>query len=88
MGKFSLQAIVFFLLTLNAGILWPDIPTRHIEDDTPLRISLETSWFRETPGRVLARQPELHTLRGGSRVQVRVETSAQNRDEFAIVLAR
>ena len=65
-----------------------DLPTRKIEDDSPLRIALEASWFRETPGRVLAKRPELYTLRGGGRVQVRVETSSKNRDEFAIVLAR
>ena len=65
-----------------------DLPTRKIEDDSALRISLEASWFREVPGRVLAKKPELYTLRGGSRIQVRVETSPRNKDEFAVVLAR
>jgi len=89
MGKSSLYTISFLLFTLIAGtVRGQDIPTRKIEDDSSLRISLEASWLRETPGRVLAKRPELYTLRGGSRIQVRVETSAQNRDEFAIVLAR
>ena len=65
-----------------------DLPTRRIEDDSSLRISLLDSWLRESPGRVLAKRPENHTLKSGSRVQVRVERSSQNRDEFAIVLAR
>ena len=63
------------------------MPTRKIEDDSTLRISLMESWLLQTPGRVLAKRPELYTLRGGSRIQVRTETG-QNRDEFAIVLAR
>ena len=65
-----------------------DVPVNRIEDDSALRASLLDTWFRESPARVLARRPEIHTLRGGTRVQVRVETSAINRDEFAIVLAR
>ena len=62
--------------------------TRQIEDDSSLRLSLEASWFKETPQKVLSKQPEFHALRGGRRIQVRVETSAQNREEFAVVLAR
>jgi len=65
-----------------------DVPTRLIEDDSSLRISLEASWFRGSPAAVLARRPEYHTLRGGGRIQVRVETSNRNRDEFAVILAR
>jgi len=79
----------FFLLIFPGGILFAqDIPTRKIEDDSPLRISLEASWLRETPGRVLSKRTEYYTLRGGSRIQVRVESSGLNRDEFAVVLAR
>jgi hypothetical protein len=70
------------------GSAWQDLPTRKIEDDSALRVSLEASWFRETPGRVLANRPEYYTLRGGSRIQVRAEANGLNRDEFAIVLAR
>ena len=81
--------ILLFLIFPATGNLFPqDLPTRQIEDDSPLRISLENSWFRETPGNVMAKKPEIHTLRGGSRIQVRVEAAGQNRDEFAIVLAR
>ena len=88
MGKFFLRFVLFYLLFFTAGILWGDIPSNKIEDDSSLRISLEASWFRETPARVLAKRPETHTLRGGSRIQVRVETSARNQEEFAVVLAR
>jgi hypothetical protein len=88
MNRLILTAI--FLLSLLFGeVLWgQDLPTRKIEDDSSLRLSLEASWFRDLPGRVLAKRPELHTLRGGARVEVRVEASGANRDEFAIVLAR
>ena len=81
----------FFVLTLliTAGNAWSqDVLIRRIQDDSALRISLLDSWFREVPARVLGKSPEYYVLRGGSRVQVRVETSAQNRDEFAIVIAR
>jgi hypothetical protein len=81
---FCLLTFTFYGGTVDAQ----NLMTRKIEDDSPLRASLEASWLREIPGRVLAKQPEIHTLRGGSRVQVRIETSAQNRDEFAIVFAR
>ena len=84
-----LKIVLPFLFFASAFSLWGrDVPTRSIEDDSPIRRAIESSWFRESPARVLAKQPEMHTLRGGGRVQVRVETSAQNRDEFAVVLAR
>ena len=98
-----LFSLFFVLLTLlpGGGTAWGqeraalretgvqmDLPSRRIEDDSSLRISLEAPWFTETPDRVSARRSEIHTLRGGSRIQVRVETSPRNRDEFAIVLAR
>jgi len=81
---------LFFILSFIFGeVLWSqDLPTRRIEDDSSLRISLMDSWLLQTPGAVLSKRPELYTLRGGSRIQVRTETSQQNRNEFAIVLAR
>ena len=89
---FSIFLLVFPAQTWaqasRTGGFRPDVPINRIEDDSSLRISLLDSWFRETPDRVLAMRPELHTLRGGSRIQVRVETSPANRNEFAIVLAR
>ncbi|MCL2382394.1 MAG: hypothetical protein FWC64_12550 [Treponema sp.] len=94
MGKifppFGLLLPLLFLVSIaGTGQLWArDVPTRQIEDDSSLRRSLEPAWFRETPASVLARPPEIHTLRGGGRVQVRTETSAQNPHEFAVVLAR
>ena len=81
-----------FTLLLFIGFgqtLWSqDLPTGKIEDDSTLRLSLVDTWFRETPGNVLAKMPENYTLRGGSRIQVRVEVSNTNREEFAIILAR
>lgn len=96
MGKFiCLPLLLFSLLFSPAELLGTqparqpiDVPTRMIEDDSTLRISLVDSWFREAPATVLARRPQYHTLRGGTRIQVRTERSAQNRDEFAIILAR
>jgi len=88
MSKFPSVLVVCFLI-LAGGSLWAlDLPTRKIEDDSSLRIELEASWLREIPGKVLARQPELHTLRSGTRIQVRPETTPRDPDEFAIVLAR
>jgi len=93
---FSSIISIFFLIlpaeALLGQIFQPDFradtPTKRIEDDSSLRMTLEESWFRETPGSVLAKRPEIHTLRGGSRIQVRVDTSGQNREEFGIILAR
>ena len=85
---------LFFLLFLPGGALWSqnqrvsqDLPTRRIEDDSSLRTALEASWFKESPAKVVSMRPEIHTLGGGSRIQVRIETG-QNREEFAVVLAR
>ena len=87
--------MVIFFIIFGSGTVWAqargnqaDLPTHKIEDDSSLRISLEASWFKDIPARVIAKRPEIYTLRGGKRVQVRIETSLQNRDEFAIVLAR
>ena len=76
----------FLLIPMSARA--QDLPTRQIEDDSMLRISLLDSWFRESPVTVLEKRPEIHTLRGGSRVQVRADSSGQNQEEFAVVLAR
>jgi len=83
-------ASIFFLFSLLFGeaLRGQDLDTRKIEDDSSLRVSLLDSWLHETPETVLSKRPELYTLRGGSRIQVRTETSQQNLDEFAIVLAR
>ncbi|MDR2619355.1 MAG: hypothetical protein LBC62_10835 [Treponema sp.] len=62
-----------------------DLATKKIEDDSSLRISLKDAWFTETPARVLGRRSEYHTLKGGSRIQVRSEAG---KDEFMIILAR
>jgi hypothetical protein len=62
-----------------------DLPTAKIQDDSSLRISLVDSWFKEAPGRVLAKRAEIHTLTGGGRVRV---SSLNEGEEFLIVLAR
>jgi hypothetical protein len=62
-----------------------DAPIRRIIDDSSLRIAVKDSWFTEAPGRVLAKRPEIQSLPGGGRIQVRTETGS---DEFVIVLAR
>ena len=89
----SFHIFILFLLALpGTALLGQDSkmnpPAQKAEDDSSLRISLADSWFRESPGKVLSKRPETYTLKGGSRVQVRVETSPQNRNEFAVVLAR
>ena len=100
MGSFSSRKLTLFLLILagfvfSEGMLWaqnqairPDVPTRKIEDDSALRVSLEASWFRDPPSKTLVKKPEIHSLAGGGQIQVRTESSGQNRDEFAVVLAR
>lgn len=71
------------------GFLMPlqgiDLPTRKIEDDVSLRISLKDFWFTEAADRVLNQKAFIHTLPGGGRIQVRAEAG---NDEFMIVLAR
>lgn len=74
---------------LILGCLLPleglDRPTRRIEDDSSLRISLQTSWFTEAADKVLNMKAFIHTLPGGGRIQVRSEAG---KNEFMIVLAR
>jgi hypothetical protein len=62
-----------------------DLPLRHIADDSSLRISLKDTWLTEAPQAVLNRQPLLHTLSGGGRVEVRAEEAGE---DFVIILAR
>ena len=88
MNRFIIFSFLIFYFAVGGTLLARDVPSRRIEDDSRLRISLVNSWFREAPETVINKNPEIHTLRGGGRVQVRVETSPQNREEFAIVLAR
>jgi hypothetical protein len=63
----------------------PDLPLRQIEDDSSFRISLARDWFTGMPGRVINSPSFIHTLPGGSRVQVRAEAG---RSEFVVILAR
>ncbi|MCL2374109.1 MAG: hypothetical protein FWC65_02570, partial [Treponema sp.] len=65
----ALPFLIFLASIFGVPALWArDVPTCSIEDDSSLRRSLEAFWFRETPGSVLARPAEIHTLRSGSRV--------------------
>jgi hypothetical protein len=62
-----------------------DVPSRRIQDDSSLRLSLAESWLNEIPARALANRPFIHTLPDGGRVQVRVE---EGTNDFGIALAR
>jgi hypothetical protein len=62
-----------------------DLPSRHIIDDSSLRISLLDSWLTEIPANALNKRPEYYTLRSGVRIQVRTETAG---NEFAVIMAR
>jgi hypothetical protein len=89
MGKFTgllkMPLLLFLPAVYGAGLWGLDLPTGKIEDDSTLRITLQDSWFNESPARVLNKKSEYHTLRGGSRIQVRSEAG---KDEFMIILAR
>ena len=89
MKKTLFPSIVLFFFVITGGFLsGQDLPTRKIEDDSALRILLEAAWLKETPARAIGKKSEIHILPGGNRVEVRIESSSQNRDEFAVVLAR
>ena len=86
-----MKALIAILLILITNFLYSqDVLSRRIEDDSYIRAGILDSYFRESPDRVLSRQGqrEIYNLRGGGQVQLRVETSQANREEFAIVLAR
>ena len=80
--------LVFFLLP-SAGLFSQertlDVSTRHISDDSALRMSLMDTWFTEPPRRTLDRKPELFRLSGGDQIEVRSEAG---RDEVMVILAR
>ena len=80
-----LCVFVIFSVSISAQQSFMDRPSRRIEDDSSLRFALMDSWLKEVPSRVLNRRAELHTLQGGSRIQVRTTTG---NGEFGIVLAR
>ncbi|MDR1587085.1 MAG: hypothetical protein LBS57_06495 [Treponema sp.] len=74
-----------FLLLLAAFLWAADSPSSKIEDDSSLRRSIKNNWLTEAPGKVLAARPFVHTLPGGSRIEVRAEDRG---NEFAVILAR
>jgi hypothetical protein len=78
-------AAAFILIFASLPLYGRDVPTRKIEDDSSLRISLRDAWFTAVPSRVLNQKTQVFTLNGGGRIEVRVEAG---RDEFAVVLAR
>lgn len=87
-GLFAAIIILFAsfpLSGLDSSVYKGDTPTRKIEDDSSLRLSLRDAWFTAIPSRVLSQKAQVYTLGGGGRIQVRVEAG---RDEFAVVLAR
>jgi hypothetical protein len=83
---FTVRGFFRVVLLLFAASLWAaNFPLSKIEDDSSLRRLVKTTWLTETPGKVLTARPFIHTLPGGSRVEVRAE---ERGNEFAIVLAR
>jgi hypothetical protein len=87
MRVFSLARVFFRgVLLLLAVSLWAaDFSSSKIEDDSSLRRLVKNGWLTEAPGKVLAARPFIHTLPGGSRVEVRAEDRG---NEFAVILAR
>jgi hypothetical protein len=79
---FLLSSFFFFL---SFAVFGQDLPLSRIVDDSALRTSVKDSWLVESPGRVLAKPRELHTLAGGGRVELRTEAS---KDEFMVIFAR
>ena len=78
----------FFVLTLvllHGKGFSADVVTTFIQDDSPLRLTINDSWLAETPAAVLRNKPFVRNLPGGGPVQVRVE--ARN-NEFSVILAR
>jgi hypothetical protein len=78
-------ALILWRLLPALSLHGLDLPTARIQDDSSLRVSLADSWFKEAPGRVLAKRAEIHTLSGGSRIRV---SSQDEGEEFLIILAR
>ncbi|MDR0878443.1 MAG: hypothetical protein LBN21_10350 [Treponema sp.] len=64
-----------------------DLDAKKIVDDSSLRISIKDTWLTEVPAKALARRPEVRSLPGGGRVELRSEAEP-GRDEFTTVLAR
>jgi hypothetical protein len=83
--RFKGAAIILWCLFPVLALSGMDLPTGKIKDDSSLRTSLADSWFREAPGRVLAKQAEIHTLPGGGRIRV---SSLDEGEDFLILLAR
>jgi hypothetical protein len=85
----TLKAIVrsglVFLLGALVSLSARDLPSADIEDDSTLRASIRDQWFLDARDRVVAKRAQIHSLPGGSRLQLRVETTA---GEFAVILAR
>jgi hypothetical protein len=80
------SGVTFLLLVLwGLPLSALDLPLRHIPDDSSLRISLKDAWFTEVPAMALNKTPQLYTLPGGGRVEVRSEAAGE---EFLIILAR
>jgi hypothetical protein len=82
------RRLIFFSFLFPVFIIsayTQDVPTRFIQDDSPLRISIKDTWLTEVPGKVLEKNSYIHTLSGGDRIQVRAEGE---RGEIMIILAR
>jgi hypothetical protein len=80
---------VFLVVVLVLSVVLPlaarDVPLREIADDSGLRLELKSTYFTDTPARVMAHRPVTRTLPSGDEAQVRVETSPSR---FTVLLAR
>ena len=78
-------SIILFAITGVFSLFGLDLPTTQIHDDSILRVRLRDAWMTESPLRVMAQSPVIHTLYGGDRVQVRTEAG---QEEFMVIFAR
>jgi hypothetical protein len=83
--KNILPVVLMWFLSAAFPLSALDLPLGQIPDDSALRARLKDSWFTESPDRVLARSPALHTLDSGARIELRGEAGAE---EFMVILAR
>ncbi|MDR2808377.1 MAG: hypothetical protein LBB43_05135 [Spirochaetaceae bacterium] len=77
--------LLFLTLLISIEVSALDLPTRKIEDDSSLRITILNSWLTGKIDQVLAQKPVTYTLSGGGRVQVRAEAGTNT---VRIILAR
>jgi len=83
MRNYFLHFSLFIFISF--AVFGHDLPLSRIVDDSALRTSVKDTWLIESPGRVLAKPSVVHTLPGGGRVELRVEST---RNEISVIFAR